>query len=144
MAFLSDEWIAALDQAAASSGVGAGLSPDEEVSIEQVVVAQPSAGAGPIVGDAAYDAAGEPVVYHLVLAGDGASVKPGRHSQPMVRFTTDRATAGAIYAGEQSALGAFRLGLLEVQGDLAALERHRAELDLLDKSFQSVRAVTEI
>ncbi len=121
--FLSSEWLAALDGAAAASDAGAGMDHDDELVVEQVV---------------------DSTTYHLVLAASGTSVRAGPHPRPTVRFTTDRVTAAAMYQGTQSALGALRSGGLEVRGDLAQLERHRARLDQLDAAFRAVRYDTEV
>ncbi len=121
--FLSREWLAALDEAAAASGAGLGMEAGDELVVEQVV---------------------ETTIYHVVVSAGGAAVRPGPHAMPTVRFTTDSATAAAMHTGAQSALGAFRAGRLEVRGDLATLERHRAHLDQLDEAFQAVQAATEV
>jgi hypothetical protein len=105
----SDEWIAALDEAA--RGVDGGPEP---LVIQQVV---------------------DEVAWHVVLGPDGVRVHPGRADAADVTFTQDRATAEAVAAGELSAAAALTSGRLTVRGATARLTEHREALAALDEAF---------
>lgn len=128
VAFLSDEWVAALDAAAASS---AGLA--QALAGVHLVVEQGVTGPGP----------DDVVTYHVTVDDGRVSVRPGPATAPTVRFRQDRATAAAIASGETSAQRAFMTGRLRVGGDLSVLANHGEALSELGDVFASVRAETE-
>ena len=86
LAFLSDEWIAALDEAAQQDPALAELLRDARLVIEQAVAT-----------------AGEVVRYHVAIGDDGVRVRPGPAEAPTIRFSQDRETAVAIATGALSA-----------------------------------------
>jgi alkyl sulfatase BDS1-like metallo-beta-lactamase superfamily hydrolase len=114
-AFLSDAWIAALDDAARHIEGGG-----EPLVIQQVVT----------------DGDGE-VTWHVALGPDGVRVRPGRADAADVTFTQDRETAEAIARGELSAATALTAGQLVVQGAAARLVDHRAVLARLDEALHA-------
>lgn len=122
--FLSDEWLAALDQAARGRTIGdddpvAGI----DLRIEQVVRGGPR--------------------WRLVIA-DGAMRIDGApdESEPDIRLTSDRATAAAIASGTRAALDAFITGDLVIGGDIGAMLDHREALEALGDLFADLRART--
>lgn len=127
LAFLSDEWIAALDEAAQRDPALGGLLRDVRLVIEQAVAT-----------------AGEVVRYHVAIGDDGVHVRPGPAEAPTIRFSQDRETAAAIAAGELSAQRAFMAGRLRVGGDLSVLLAHADVLAQLQDAFGTVRAQTDL
>lgn len=125
-AFLSDDWIAALDEAARSDDRFAGLSEDLALTVQQEVVGGPD-------GD---------VTYHVRIAGGEVRVRPGEAPDADVRFHQDHATAVAIASGARSAQRAFMAGDLRVGGDLQVLTERGDLLAALGDAFASVRATT--
>lgn len=121
--FLSDEWLAAMDDAARSRPV---VDDDPlrgvRLVVEQVVVDGPR--------------------WRLVVDDGRCSVAPGGDGEPDVRFTSDRGTAEAIARGERAALEAFIAGDLVLGGDVRRLLEHRAALEVLGDLFASVKAET--
>ena len=126
VAYLSDEWIAALHDAATSSEALRAASIGRHLVVEQVVTD----------GDGA-------ARWHVVLDDGSVSVVPGAADAPTVRFTTDRSTAAGISRGEQSAQRAFLRGDLQVGGDTGALVAHAELLGSLDDAFAEVRRTTD-
>jgi len=119
--FLSQEWIAELDAAAASLHSGS----DARLTIEQRVHGVP--------GLPAAD-----VIYHLVIEPSAARVASGAAGSPDVTITTDYETARALHEGRTTAQHALVSGEYKVRGRLTAL---RALTDL-DDVFAPVRART--
>lgn len=127
MQFLSDEWLAALHDAAADRPVPADDPlADVSVVIEQVVTA-------PSDGDERR--------WRLVVDHGAVSVTATDDdaSAADVRLTSDRATAAAIATGERAALDAFIAGDIVLGGDVRALLEHRAALETLGALFADVR-----
>jgi putative sterol carrier protein len=121
-AFLSDEWIAALDDAGSRTVV-----PDDlRLVVQQVVT----------------DGHRE-VAYVLEIANGRMSVRAGRAAAADVSFTQDRATAAAIARGELSAQVAFMDGRLRLGGDLRSVLARAGDLAVLDDAFAATRAGTE-
>lgn len=116
--YLSPEWIAALDAAAAAAGE---VVPGVTLTVQQ------------IVGD---------VTYHVRIADGRVRVHEGRAPDADVTFRQDPAVAAAIARGERSAQAAFMAGELRVGGDLTALMTHQAAFAALDDVFAAVRAET--
>jgi putative sterol carrier protein len=69
--------------------------------------------------------------WYIVVDGGRATVGGGRHPQPDVVLSQDRATAEAIAAGELSAQQAFIDGRLRVRGGLDRLVHASAALAVL-------------
>lgn len=128
VAFLSDEWIEALDRAAADDPGLRAHGAEVSLVIEQEVTGGPQGS----------------VTYHVVLDRGRASVHPGPADEPTVRFSQDYETAAAIALGTGSAQRAFMTGKLRVGGDLRVLLDHGDALAQLGDVFSSVRAVTEV
>ncbi len=111
--FLSDAWVAALDETARA----ASPPPDLRVVVQEVVV-----------GDD-----GAEVAYAIRIADGCASVVPGRAADADITLTQDRTTAARIARGDLSAQVAFMAGHLRVGGDLrAVMDRARAIATLGD------------
>ena len=140
-AYLSDAWIAALDEAArAHEGLSEATAGTHLVLEQVVTLAAGDADTGSAEGgvrrsDAAD--AGE-VRWHVVVDDGSVRFAPGPALDPTVRFTTDADTARAITDGELSATEAFMAGRLRVGGDTTALVRHHALLDGLGDVFAAV------
>lgn len=135
--FLSDEWIAALDDAARSSAALTGvLLSDEEggasVVVQHVVTGVPTT----------TDPAGE-VAYHVVLDDGPTRVSRGRADDPTVTFTQTYDTARAVASGATSAQAAFMAGELRLGGRVDLLLAHHGALTGIDDVFADVRARTE-
>lgn len=132
MRFLSPEWIDALDRAA--SAAPPPLSDATLVVQQTVVDADETSPSG--------------ATWHVVMDPSGVRVRAGSApavpGSPVVRFTTDRATAVAVLHGELAAQAAFMRGDLRVGGDTAALVDHADSLAALDDLFAAVRADTEV
>ena len=120
--FLSDAWIAALDEAARADEELRLVAAEADLVIQQVVVD----------GD-------HEVAYAVILTADEVAVRPGFVEAPTVTFTQDRHTAEEVASGARSALQAFVDGEIRVRGDVVSLsERHRVLAKLSDV-FASVR-----
>jgi putative sterol carrier protein len=118
LAYLSPEWIEALDASLASSV----FAPEARLVVQHVV------------GDR---------TYHVAVAHGRARVAAGRADEPTVTFTQDRETAIQIAQGRLSAQQAFMTGRMTVRGDLPALAGSQDLLAELDRAFASVREHTE-
>ena len=131
--FLSDSWIAALDQALRAEN---GLSECAAVTVEQVVTGAPG-------GD---------VRYRIVIDGtggraerivDGADDGDGADGARIdVRLTTDYSTAVAIARGAENAQIALARGRLRLGGDVQALTRFAAALGEISDATAALRAET--
>lgn len=123
--YLSEEWIAALDDAARSNAALASATAGVHLVLEQVVTAS-----GP-TGD-------DDVRWHVVVDDGSVRFLTGPAAEPTVRFTTDAATARAITDGALSATEAFMDGRLRVGGDTTALVTHQALFAGLGDVFAAV------
>lgn len=118
-AFLSDEWIAALDAAAKADGELREAAAEVDAVVQQVV-RDPAAPGGE-------------VAWALVLTAGEVAVRAGRVDEPTVTFTQDRPVAEAIAEGRLAAQQAFIDGDLQVGGDLGSVAgRHRVLAQLPD------------
>lgn len=121
--FLSDEWLAAMDEVARNR-----LVPDDDplrgvhLTVEQVVSDGPR--------------------WRLVLDDGRCSVVRDGEGEADVRLTADRATAEDIATGRRAALEAFIAGDLVLGGDVRRLLDHRAALEVLGDLFASVKSAT--
>lgn len=120
--FLSDAWLASLEDAASDVGVPADL----RLVIQQVVLQD----------------RGHERAFTVRIADGAVSVEAGRADDPDVSFTQDRATAAAIARGELSAQAAFMAGRLRIGGDLREVMERARELGALDDLFAKARATT--
>ncbi len=124
MEFLSDPWLAALDDAArARSRAGDDRLADVTLRVDQTVV-------GVRTWRLAIDRGDVRVVADPDDPGD-------------VELRCDRATAVAVAGGQRSALDAFIAGDLELHGDPAALLQAREALEELGDLFATVKAETD-
>ena len=124
MEFLSDEWLAALDEAARARVV-----PDDDplagvrVTVEQVIERGPR--------------------WRLHIDDGRLWVEPAPESGAAdLRLTSDRVTAAAIASGRSSALQAFIAGDLVIGGDVRVMLEHREALEALGDLFGELRAAT--
>ena len=118
MRFLSDEWLAALDQAARTlTG-----DPDRPVVIEHTV------------RDGEHE-----IVWHTTVS-ERVRVVPGPAVDAAIRFSSDRETALAITSGRLSAQRAFLDGRLHLSGDVGVLMAARPGLAALADGSAAVRA----
>jgi hypothetical protein len=120
--FLSPEWIAELDEAAAASSLPA-AAEGRRLIIEQRVQGAP---------------ANAEVCYHLVIDPARARVAPGAAELPDATVITDYETARALHEGRTTAQAALIAGRYKLRGRLTSL-RMLAELDDV---FRDVRART--
>lgn len=149
--FLSDAWLAALDDAARSDQHLRETTAGLELVVEQRIT-------GTEVGDSSADAAsgsgevpagpgdvspgsGE-VVYHVTIDDGTVRITPGPADSPDIRFTQDHDTATGIASGRVSAQRAFMTGRLQVGGDLQLLVEQADVLAALTDVFAQVRADT--
>ncbi len=126
--FLSDEWIAALDDAC--RGVRSG--PDGEA---EVLVVEPRVREVPGRGEVRYRVSFDTAVRSVAAASDGGRM-------PDVSLDTDYPTAVALARGHMNAQAALADGRLTVSGDVARLAAHAGALARLDDLFEAVRAST--
>lgn len=135
--FLSDEWIAALDDAARRSAALSGVLAGEGEEAVSVVVQH-------VVTDVPISTApsGE-VAYRVVLDDGPTRVVAGRADDPTVTFTQSYDTARAVASGATSAQVAFMAGDLRLGGRVDQLLTHHAALSGIDDVFADVRARTD-
>lgn len=120
-AFLSDEWLAAMD------GAARGITGAGPLVVEQVVTGVPGRGE---------------VRYAIVLDPEGARVVPGPAGGGL-RCTVDHATAVALARGETTAQEALARGRLRLGGDVRALAAQAGALERVGDVFAAVRRRTE-
>ncbi len=125
--FLTDEWIAALDDAAREASVPAGVT----LTIQQIVT-----------GGADGDAGGGDVRYHLVLADGRLRVHPGDAAAADVTLVQSREVAAALSRGELNAQQALEAGRLKLRGDVGHLAREGKALVALSDVFAALRSTT--
>jgi hypothetical protein len=129
LAYLSDEWISAVDEALRADPAVRAAAADVALEIEQAVTGGPG-------GDRAYR-----LRFHH---GDvGAVPAPEGGPEPDIRFSCDWDTAVAVALGKSSAQAAFLAGRLRLGGDSRRLTAHARLLNPLDDVFAAVRARTD-
>ena len=126
--YLSDEWLAALDEAARASDDLRSVAQGVHLVVEHIVV------------DGAPD--GGELRYHVVVDDGAVSFRPGAAAVATVSFRENRATAAAVARGELAAQAAFLAGGIRIGGDLTALVDHAAALARLDGALAEVRSAT--
>lgn len=109
-AFLSPEWIAALDARARATTELADAA-ETPVVVEQRVVSD----------------AGE-VAYHLVLGPGPARIRPGRAPDPDLTMVITEDAAGRIHAGRANAQSCLADGTLRLRGNPDVLTRRASVL----------------
>jgi len=120
--FLSDAWIADLDEAGRLGDVSPGL----RLTLQQIVV----------------DETGSETAYVIRIADGQIRVEHGRHPAPDVTLTQDRATAASVARAEMSAQTAFMSGRLRVGGDLSGAIEHAQALAAMVDVFAAARSST--
>jgi alkyl sulfatase BDS1-like metallo-beta-lactamase superfamily hydrolase len=124
--FLSDEWVAALDEAAQASKHLAEQTSDVSLSIQQVVRA----------------GAEREVRYHVIVERGVVRVRPGRAASPDLTFTTDYESARAVACGNANVQQLLVRGRFKVAGRIDRVAAYEPVLDALDDVFTTVRATT--
>jgi hypothetical protein len=119
--YLSEEWLKALEAAAATATIPDSLS----LVVQQVVT----------------DEQGE-VAYCIRLGGGRVAVSPGRCDDADITLCSDRTIAADVARGILSAQTAFITGALTVHGDLSLLIDQAPGLQALDSVFAAARAET--
>lgn len=145
--YLSDQWIAELDEAARSHAGLADATASIALVIEQVVERLDEQAPDPNTGTSSPAPTGTStgvptgsaeVRWHVVIDHGTVRFVAGPATDPTVRFTTDEATARAISTGAATAQGAFMHGRLRVGGDTGALIAHHDVLAGLGDVFAAV------
>ena len=113
-AYLSDEWLRAVDDALGHHRGLAAATANTALVIQNIVT-----GADP---------AGGSVAYAIRLDHGRCEARAGEHPDADVTFTTDHATAEAINRGDESAQTAFMAGRLRIGGDARVLIAHQGLL----------------
>ena len=124
--FLSDEWVAAMNAAAAGSDRLAEATVTTALAIQQVI----------------RRADGGDVAYVVRVDHGRVSVEPGRDPAADVTVTEDLDTAVAVARGELNPQVAFMTGRVRVAGDIRALLAGYQALADLEDVFDPVRAAT--
>jgi putative sterol carrier protein len=125
-AFLSEEWIVALDAVARASMLIPPLPEGGRLVVEQQVSDTPDGSAR----------------FHVVFDETGAQVIAGGAQHPDLVLITDYATACALHRGETNAQQALGRHRLKVRGDLTTIARRAAVLGAVGDLFANVRAQT--
>jgi hypothetical protein len=126
--FLSDEWIAALDECCRAAGADR-EGDARQLVVEPVVVGVP--GRGEVRYRISFDTA------TCTVTGPSADAPPAH-----VRLETDYVTAVVLAQGAMNAQAALAEGRLRVTGDVVRLAAHASALARLDDLFSVVRATT--
>lgn len=127
LAYLSDEWLAAVQRAADGDLSLTQATADLELSVEQRVTGTPR-------GD---------IVFHVVLDHGASTFGSGPLDDPDVVFTQSYDVAAQIGRKDLSAQAAFMVGRIKVSGRIDRLHAAAAGLDKVNDVFGSVRASTE-
>lgn len=125
--YLSDEWLAAVDDAAKASERLRQAARGVDVTVQHVVTCED----------------GHDVAYHVVVSDGQVSFRPGTAEDPDVTMRLDRATAVAIATGARSAQAAFLDASLTVDGDLTRLIPCGEILAGIDGALDKIRSGTE-
>jgi len=127
LAYLSDEWIRALDHALQNDAVFEAATRHAELTVQNVVT-------GTDAGTVAYTVSLDHGTNHVTA---------GAHGEADVSFICDIDTARAIAVGSESAQAAFMAGRLRIGGDARRLMENQSVLAGLDDVFGAVRADTD-
>lgn len=123
--FLSPEWIAALNTAAASDDVRERTGA-VSLTLRQVVVGGPDGA----------------VEYTIAVEGGEVVVEPGGAARADATFTEDYDTAAAIHRGELSPQEAFMTGRVRISGNVGVLVASQDALAGLAPALATVRSST--
>lgn len=126
LAYLSDEWLAAVQEVADRDESLRAAWRDASLSVEQHVTG------GPL---------GE-VVFHVVFGGARVRFGAGPLDDPDVTITEPYEVAVAIARGQASAQAAAMVGQVSVTGRIDRLQQQAATFDRLADVFGSVRTET--
>jgi hypothetical protein len=121
--YLSDEWIAEMDEAGRRCATEA---PASVATVAHVVTGGPEG----------------TIRYHLLLDGTGIRVRRGPGDRPDATFESDWDTATGLAQGERHAQLELTAGRLRARGDTAVLAEWTAALAALDLEAEAVRART--
>jgi len=127
LAYLSDDWIRALDRAVQESTRLQAATADTSIVVQTVVTGTASGS----------------TTYAVTLDRGTNRVRPGAADHVDVSFTCDLSTAADIATGAESAQAAFMAGRLRIGGDTRTLMDNQAVLADLDDVFAAVRADTD-
>jgi hypothetical protein len=122
--YLSDEWIAEMDEAGRRCAID---------------------GASPVPATVEHRISGGPdgtVVYHLTIDRTGIRVRAGASEDTDATFETDWATATGLAQGERHAQVELTAGRLRAHGDTAVLAEWTAALTALEAETATVRSRT--
>ncbi len=123
--FLSDEWVAALNEALQSAGVTTDGAPP---LIIQQLVDHPD---------------GLRSAYRIQVDAGGAEALGGFSDGATVVYRQSYEVARGIATGERDAHVEFLLGRIVVSGDTRALVDYRATLELVRAALRDVRSDTD-
>jgi len=123
--FLTDAWIAELDQAARAAPSLAALGRTERLVVEQRI-----------------RRADDDVVYHFVFEPTGARVERGAAAIADLSLATDAATAWGLETGTVGAREAIVSGHLKIRGRAERLRSAGEALRAVHDVFAAVRAAT--
>jgi putative sterol carrier protein len=125
--FLSDQWVAALDEAAAADDHVQKAASGMRLTIQQVVTRP-----------------GRDERRYSIEIDDGrVRLSPGRADDADVTITEDYDTAAALAQGVTTPQDAILAGRVRVRGDVGALLKGQEVLERVRASFEVVRAGTE-
>ena len=124
LVYLSDAWIAALDEVAASHRGLQAAAVDTTLVVEYQVASDP------------------PALWHITLNQGKVRIKAGPADEPDAWFGARPAAARALFDGGLDPLRAVIDGDLSIGGDPRRLRDHRKILDGIGDVFAGVRAAT--
>ena len=124
--YLSDEWMAAAQDALAGADPVGGTG-SEPVVLQYEVTAAP----------------GGKRSYGLRFADGNVAIEPGPHKDAVASFTLDYDVAAEIARGQLSTQAAFMQGRVKLGGDVMVLVRQHALLDGLQDALGALRDRTE-
>jgi SCP-2 sterol transfer family len=132
VAYLSDDWVEALDGALASAPRASASSPTTPAAVGRLSV-QYRVPDGP----------GGPRSWHLDLGADRVHARTGEAADPVVVFTQPWTVAAAVAAGRRSATEAVLAGDVAVSGDASALLPWREALRRAGEALAGLATSTE-
>ena len=124
LVYLSDAWIAALDEVAASHPGLQAAAVETTLVVEYQVASDP------------------PALWHITLTQGKVRIKAGPADEPDAWFEARPAAARALFDGSLDPLRAVIDGDLSIGGDPRRLLDHREILDGIGDGFAGVRAAT--
>jgi putative sterol carrier protein len=125
--FLSDEWLAALNEGVACNEDVSSAASGVHLTIQQVVV----------------DNTGHEVCYATRVEDGRVRFEPGPADDAQVTITEDYDTAAALAQGATTPQDAILAGKVRMSGDVGALLKGQEVLERVRACFDGVRARTE-